>query len=194
MLWFIRLLENTFIYQLWESTDCSGAVQAASLASEMSKGVGGEKKEKKRTWQQEESGSAKSWWSVMLLPLFSRWALAALLPTAFLVLCTQAPAIWFLQPYFWSCFSMNVYLFFSRQQICSACGCSVHAVLEAPELGTAPWGIQKKRLWGLEWPLAWAKQDYPQVPIKDKKKRQWEMNAKWNHICKMVCIIVPDTL
>lgn len=45
-LWFIRLSENTSIYQLWGSTDCSGAVQAASLASATSKGVGAGKEGK----------------------------------------------------------------------------------------------------------------------------------------------------
>lgn len=145
MLWFIRLLENTSIYQLWENTDCSGTVWAASLASEMSKGVGGlRRKEKKRKWQQEESGSAKN--SLMFLLLFSCWALLALLPTAFLVLYTQAPAIWFFHAYFWCscCFSMNLHLFLSRQHVCSGCLC-----IEGLVLCRAPWGIEREWGWDL---------------------------------------------
>lgn len=146
MLWFIRLLENTTIYQLWASTDCSGAVQAASLASATSKGVGTGKEGKERKmaiggkWECEErwsvlpaaaSGSAEHQWPCFPQPCW---------------ICAHMPRLPFLHPHFCSshCFSMSLYLCFSRQQICLKCLCSVYAVLEGLDLCKVPWGIWRE--------------------------------------------------
>lgn len=59
MLWFIRLLENTSIYQLWESTDCSGAVEAASLESDTLKVVGGEERRKRKEIGNRQKGGVQ---------------------------------------------------------------------------------------------------------------------------------------
>lgn len=89
MLWFIKLLENTSIYQLWESTDCSGAVQTASLASEMSQGVAGEIEGKEKMMATGGKWECKELVVSDASAFVFCWALAALLPTAFLGLCAR---------------------------------------------------------------------------------------------------------
>lgn len=141
MLWFIRLLENTSIYQLWGSTDCWGTDQAASLARGTSSGGGGEKKKRGENGNRRKVGVQRTHWCLCFcfpaephLPFFS--------PCSW---CAHRPlAIWFFfHPYFWCshCSPMNLYLFFSHQQICSECLCIVYTVLEALALCRAPGGI-----------------------------------------------------
>lgn len=144
MLWFIRLLENTTIYQLWASTDCSGAVQAASLAT--SKGVGGGKGGKEREMATGGKWECEEWWSVLpataCVSAERQWPC---FPQPSWI-CAHRPCLSLLHPHFCSshCFSRNLYLCFIRQQICLKRLCSEYAVLEGLDLCKGPWGIWRE--------------------------------------------------
>lgn len=81
-------------------------------------------------------------------------------------------------------------VFFSHQQICSECLCSVWAMLEG--LGCAK---PREEYEGCDCEAAVMGQIglYQSAKCREIKDNVKWMLSKWNHICKMVCIVVSDT-
>ena len=194
MLWFIRLLENTSIYQLWASTDCSRAVQAASLASELSKGreVGKEGKEKKMAtggqWECKELVVS------VASALASCWALAALFPQlawdcahrslhsipscTFLVL-----SLFFHESAFVLQSSANMFRV-SVLGVCCAWG---------PGLVQSPRRNMKGSTMGPTMSHVMGQTYYTKMPIKGKQRDAIKcLLTKLNHILKWFAFIVSD--
>lgn len=115
----------------------SGAVQAASLASATSEEVGAGKEGKGRKMATGGKWKCRAWWSV--LPLLVSEAQRPCLPQPSWDRARR-PRPPFSHPHLCSshCFSVDLYLCFSRQQICLKCLCSVYAALEGLDLCKVP--------------------------------------------------------
>lgn len=189
MLWFIRLLENTSIYQLWESADCSGAVEAASLESETLKGVGGEEEGKEKKLATGRKGECRERVVSCASAFVSLLRAVALLPTTFW-LYAHRPL-----PFDFSILSFGPYtvcLFTVVSKIVlSVCVCCAWG----PGVCKTPWGIRRMWWWDLLWTTLIGQTGLVQsAKWREIKENMKWMLSEWNRICQMFSIIESDTL
>lgn len=127
MLWFIRLLENSSIYQLWGHTDCLGTDQAASSARKPSKRWDeGERKKRREKATGGKQGCREpidvvllfsSWARPWVLQL-SRWCACGPLPSDFSIPVFGAHTVF---PWICICFSVVSKYFLSVYALCTLC-------------------------------------------------------------------------